>query len=123
MEYKPWIGALNVHVQGFIFCVMEVIYQLTKKYQYDREILELSDGGEIALDWLIHPNKEKYFDSERHIIILIPGVNGDSSKLYAFSLHETCIKNGFDLVVINWRGMGGVPLKVSKRLCLLNKFS
>jgi len=92
--------------------MMEIFYQTMNKHPYDREILELSDGGEIALDWLIHPTKEKHFESRRHIIVLIPGVNGDGTKLYAHTLHQTCINNQFDLVVVNWRGMAGVPLKV-----------
>ena len=86
MEYKPWIGALNVHAQGFFFCVYEVWLQFTNKSPFEREILELSDGGEIALDWLIHPNHAKPFESSRHIMVLIPGVNGDSTKPYVASM-------------------------------------
>jgi predicted alpha/beta-fold hydrolase len=47
-------------------------------------------------------------------VILIPGVNGDSTKLYALSMHKTCIENHYNLVIVNWRGMAGVPLKSAK---------
>jgi predicted alpha/beta-fold hydrolase len=66
---------------------MEVIYELIGKKRYHREILELSDGGEIALDWLIFPDKKQHTQSGRHIIALIPGVNGDGEKMYAIALH------------------------------------
>ena len=102
---------------------MELIYELIGKKRYHREILELSDGGEIALDWLIHPNMKKHSESDRHIIALIPGVNGDSEKMYAIALHQACIANEFDLVVINWRGMGGVPLKVSFLISNSHRFA
>lgn len=113
LEYRPWIGAFNVHLQGIVFVIMQKIYELLGKKRYHREILKLSDGGEIALDWLIHPNKKKYTESGRHIIVLVPGVNGDSEKMYAIAVHKACIARELDLVVINWRGMAGVPLKVS----------
>lgn len=116
MEYKPWIGTLNVHAQGFWFCMLEVwtdlCFSVGKRQCYEREILELSDGGEIALDWLIQD--QKHFDSRRNIVVVVPGINGDSTKPYVTNLHRTCIASGYDLVVVNWRGMGGVPLKVSK---------
>jgi len=115
MEYRPWIGALNVHMQGFVFVIIELwtdlCFSLGKKQVYEREIFELSDGGEIALDWLIHT--QKHYDSQRNIIVVVPGINGDSSKPYVLSLVKACMESNHDLVVVNWRGMGGVPLKVS----------
>ena len=134
MRYKPWVLTLNVHLQGFFFVLLEVYYSHFRKYEYSREILELNDGGEIALDWLIHPTDNQTDittegptdsptykstdnlndNSKRHIIVLFPGVNGDSTKLYAVSMQQASVDNNFDLVVVNWRGMGGVPLKSAK---------
>jgi predicted alpha/beta-fold hydrolase len=86
MEYRPWVGALNVHAQGFCFCAYEIWLKIFEKQAFEREILELSDGGEIALDWLVQPNTAKPFESKRNIIVLVPGVNGDSTKPYVFSV-------------------------------------
>jgi len=86
MEYKPWAGALNVHAQGFTFCAYEIWLKFFGKQLFEREILELSDGGEIALDWLVQKNSAKPFESTRNIIVLVPGVNGDSTKPYVFSM-------------------------------------
>jgi len=72
--------------------------------------LELSDGGEIALDWLRNPKTEP---KKRNIVVLFPGVNGDSYNFYCKSVKRDCITKDFEFVVVNWRGMGGVPLKVS----------
>ena len=44
--------------------------------------------------------------------MLFPGVNGDSMNYYCKSVKLDCIKRDFEFVVVNWRGMGGVPLKV-----------
>lgn len=55
MRYQPWFFAVDVHLQGFAFCVREMYFKAFKKYEWFREILELIDGGEIALDWLIQP--------------------------------------------------------------------
>lgn len=72
--------------------------------------MELSDGGEIALDWLRNPKTET---KNRNIVVLFPGVNGDSYNFYCKSVKRDCIARDFEFVVVNWRGMGGVPLKVS----------
>jgi hypothetical protein len=59
MHFQPWFFAVGVHLQGFAFCVREIYFKAFKKYEWSREILELIDGGEIALDWLIHPAHEE----------------------------------------------------------------
>ena len=43
---------------------------------------------------------------------MVPGVTGDNTKLYMIELIEAANINGYDLVCINYRGQGGVPLKV-----------
>jgi predicted alpha/beta-fold hydrolase len=50
--------------------------------------------------------------SSRPLIAIVPGVTGDINKLYMISLIKASIINGYDIVVINYRGMAGVPLKV-----------
>jgi predicted alpha/beta-fold hydrolase len=52
--------------------------------------------------------------STRPLLAVIPGVTGDNTKLYMVSMVKAACKNGFDMVCINYRGMGGVPLKVKQ---------
>ena len=114
----PWTFAINGHFQAMIFGVIEIIVQYFYQNDYEREIINLSDGGILALDWYFSNQKDKqksdFFKekSQRPIVAIIPGVNGENNKLYMISLIKAACKNGYDLVCINYRGLGGVPLKV-----------
>jgi len=54
-------------------------------------------------------NKET---STNPLALVIPGVTGDATKLYMISTVREAFKNGYDVVVVNYRGLAGVPLKV-----------
>jgi len=110
MKYQPWIFACHYHLQGIVYWVQEAWNKSFTDFGYWREILELSDGGEIALDWHRNPKSDT---KNRNIVILLPGVNGDSTNFYCKSVRRDCIAVDYEFVVVNWRGMGGVPLKVS----------
>lgn len=58
IKYKPSIFALNATMQLFWFGMLSIYEMLFGKVKYHRQIFELSDGGELALDWLIHPVPE-----------------------------------------------------------------
>ena len=59
MRYTPWLFALNGHLQGFFYCFAEIAMAAMTKLKFSRQIFEFSDGGETALDWLIHPDREQ----------------------------------------------------------------
>ena len=58
--------------------------------KYSQEIFELSDGGQIGLDWLVHPNDDQEIDDERTfantkkneqkrpLLVFVPGMSGTS---------------------------------------------
>jgi len=118
MKYTPWLFTLNANAQGLVFMIMDVVYSFASKLKYRREIFELSDGGELALDWVVHPTDEANSASsqtvQRPIIVFVPGISGDSSILYCKSMAYTCLEKNFDMVVVNYRGMAQVPLKTAK---------
>ena len=62
-----------------------------------------------------NPNVDKkdMNTKERPILVFVPGMSGTSAQLYAISMAKACIKNGYDCVVVNYRGCAGVPLTVS----------
>ena len=54
---------------------LEWLVSLQKRPQWDRELLNLADGGQIALDWLVQ--EDAGVAKKRNIVVLIPGINGD----------------------------------------------
>lgn len=67
----------------------------------------MSDGGQVALDWL-----EGGCSAGSPIIIILPGLAGESQAEYVKCLvnSASCIK--LRVVVFNNRGLGGISLKV-----------
>lgn len=51
---------------------------------------------------------------KRPILLFVPGMNGTSDQLYSFNMAKACIENNYDCVVVNYRGLAGVPLTVSE---------
>lgn len=81
MKYKPSLFTLNEHLQLIVFCLMPLFERLFKdKVRYSRQIYGLKDGGELALDWMVHSaDSEKTI---RNMVVCIPGLSGDSGELY-----------------------------------------
>lgn len=91
--------------------VLSFVESLRKRIRYHRQIFELSDGGELALDWLIHPNQSQV---KRNIVVCVPGLSGDSHELYCTALAREALAQNLDFVVVNYRGTSGVPLRTAK---------
>ena len=95
---------------------------------YRREIFEMSDGGEIGLDWVVHPDEEEDVQKSnlchsdfkiqqkryRDLVVVVPGLSGDSNELYSRVIAKQCLKADLDCVFINYRGLAGVMPTVSK---------
>lgn len=73
------------------------------------EILTLSDGGEVALDWMDGGCPEN-----SPIVLILPGLTGESQAEYIKCLVLAANSNGIRTVVFNNRGQGGMTLKVSE---------
>jgi abhydrolase domain-containing protein 1/3 len=69
--------------------------------------LTLKDGGEVALDWL-----ETNCETDAPIIIILPGLTGESQAEYIKCLVTSANCIGARTVVFNNRGLGGLSLKV-----------
>ena len=82
-----------------------------------QQILQLCDGGEVALDWLC---PKKNFDSTP-VCLFLPGITGSSQADYIKSLVNVAYKKlGIKSVVFNFRGRGGHPLKSPVTYCASN---
>ena len=44
-----------------------------------------SDGGETALDWLVHPGTLNELKT-RPLVVCVPGLSGDSQELYCLAV-------------------------------------
>ena len=82
-------------------------------------MLHLSDGGEVSLDW-----QANTVQNGSPVVILLPGLTGSSDSEYIKSFVFEISATGAACVVFNYRGKGGVPLKVSDFFsCLLVLYS
>ncbi|CAA7396957.1 unnamed protein product [Spirodela intermedia] len=88
-------------------------------FTYRRQIFRVSDGGTIALDWLLasdvagcsaDPNKVIAKDDTTPIVVMVPGLTSDSSSPYMKHLVYKVAKRGWNVVVSNHRGLGGVSI-------------
>jgi predicted alpha/beta-fold hydrolase len=115
MKYRPWIFAANSHTHAVFCMVLELCWKIRGGIpEYRKEIFECNDGGTILLEWLVHASdKGLPENSKRPILILVPGIAGDSSLLYCQTIAYACMKNDFDLLIVNYQGLGAIPLTVS----------
>ena len=105
INYTPTFWAQNGTIQSILHVLLPNRY-----VSYTREILDLKDGGIIALDWAT-TGVAKLTESSP-VLLLIPGLTG-----CAVSMSPICIegiKKGFRCVVFNKRGHGGSKLKTAR---------
>ena len=70
-----------------------------------RERVELSDGDFIDIDWLTAEEPAK--NSAQPLVFILHGLCGSSSSSYVLSLQRLLLENGFNSVVMNFRGCSG----------------
>ncbi|XP_011097230.1 embryogenesis-associated protein EMB8 [Sesamum indicum] len=90
-------------------------------FTYRRQMFHASDGGIFALDWLMHSDvavSEAAFqnnhamskDDATPIVVMVPGLTSDSASPYMKHLVFYTAKQGWNVVVSNHRGLGGVSV-------------
>ncbi|XP_050421653.1 phospholipase ABHD3-like isoform X2 [Adelges cooleyi] len=90
------------------FCVR---YLFVPSVKYDRELLDLKDGGHVALDTL-QPN-ENSINGDVTILVM-PGFGNSSQSGYVRAASLALQKSGYRVVVFNYRGVGGLKLKTPR---------
>ncbi|CAN4110716.1 unnamed protein product [Withania somnifera] len=107
----PWLS--SPHLQTIFLQFFERI----PACNYQRQIFKTPDGGTIALDWLRHVDVKEppiegldgvRSDDKTPIIMVIPGLTSDSNTAYVKHLAFKMAKSGWNVVVSNHRGLGGV---------------
>ncbi|KAK6116621.1 hypothetical protein DH2020_049620 [Rehmannia glutinosa] len=88
-------------------------------FTYRRQMFHASDGGIFALDWLMHSDVSGVAAQNNHaitkddatpIVVMIPGLTSDSASPYMKHLVFHTAKRGWNVVVSNHRGLGGVSV-------------
>ncbi|KAL3814516.1 hypothetical protein ACJIZ3_015784 [Penstemon smallii] len=111
----PWL--CSPHLQT----IYQHYFGFAPVVKYKRQIFIASDGGTIALDWVIKDhyhvkrtanevNDEVYYDGRNPIMIIVPGLTSTSNSSYVKILVHEMAKSGYNVVVNNHRGFGGVPI-------------
>ncbi|KAJ1703231.1 hypothetical protein LUZ63_003010 [Rhynchospora breviuscula] len=88
-------------------------------FKYNRQIYITHDGGTIALDWLLFsdvaggssqlPTGISKEDSTP-LLVMVPGLTSDSASAYVKHLVYKMAKSGWNVVVGNHRGLGGMSI-------------
>ncbi|CAA0265804.1 unnamed protein product [Arabidopsis thaliana] len=109
----PWLA--SPHIQT---CFLN-FHGLPPVFTYTRQLFLTSDGGTIALDWLtnsdvldgsLHNKSEITKEDTTPIAVVIPGLTSDSSSAYLKHLAYDTAKTGWNVVISNHRGLGGVSV-------------
>lgn len=77
---------------------------------YERELLKLSDGGQITLQVINH-------SEQAGIVCIVPGLTGHGDELYVKNTAQAALDEGYNVIVINHRGGSKTPITSSKMYC------
>ncbi len=86
---------------GHVHTVFPVWFRRVPKVHYQREVLELSDGDFLDLDWA-------RIGGDR-VGIITHGLEGSSRRQYVLGMVKAFHRRGWDAVAVNMRGCGGTP--------------
>ncbi|URE42024.1 hypothetical protein MUK42_16115 [Musa troglodytarum] len=86
---------------------------------HGRQLFSVQDGGTVALDWLLasdvaggasDTDKVISRDDTTPIVVVVPGLTSDSFSSYVKHAAYTMAKHGWNVVVSNHRGLGGISI-------------
>ncbi|KAJ7969715.1 embryogenesis-associated protein EMB8 [Quillaja saponaria] len=109
----PWLSSPHIQTVFLNF------FGRPPVFSYRRQIFNTSDGGTIALDWLMsfdvsdgafEMNDDISDDDTTPLVVIIPGLTSDSSSAYLKHLAFSTAKRGWNVVISNHRGLGGVSV-------------
>jgi abhydrolase domain-containing protein 1/3 len=107
--YRPTMWCFPAMTNTIIFALIQRII----KHHYYREVLNLSDGGHIAIDWA------NLGASNPVIMLVLPGLTGSSKDNYVSHMVDKAVKANCTAVVMNYRGIE-IELKTPRTYCASN---
>ncbi|XP_034585323.1 embryogenesis-associated protein EMB8 isoform X2 [Setaria viridis] len=108
----PWLA--SPHLQTLFLSISG----RPPSFTYRRQLYTVHDGGTIALDWLLASDLEDVDscdesiskDDSTPLLLVIPGLTSDSSAAYVKHLVFSMASKGWNVVVSNHRGLGGISI-------------
>nr|CAB3465139.1 unnamed protein product [Digitaria exilis] len=110
----PWLA--SPHLQTLFLSISG----RSPSFTYRRQLYTVRDGGTIALDWLLASDLEDADDGScdesiskddsTPLLVVIPGLSSDSSAAYVKHLVFSMARKGWNVVVSNHRGLGGISI-------------
>jgi predicted alpha/beta-fold hydrolase len=92
----------------------KVIHNKYEELKYEETEFTLKDNGRIAIDRAIDKNNKVALNK---IVLILPGITGSSHDIYIKDICGYLLDNGFQPIVINYRGLRGVHLYTPKLYC------
>lgn len=80
--------------------------------QYNRQLLPLKDGGQLALDWPVFPEVDERMSAERAVVAVVPGLAAGRNDVTVNKLITDLGRQGYKAVLVNQRGCSQTPLLV-----------
>ncbi|CAA7051706.1 unnamed protein product [Microthlaspi erraticum] len=115
-RYFPTIWLSSPHLQTAFLS----LFGNSPRFCYKRNLFQATDGGTLALDWLMHSdvvegisqvvNDSTPGNDRTPIAIVVPGLTSDSTAAYIKHIAFRLAKEGWNVVVSNHRGLGGISL-------------
>ncbi len=104
-SFKAMKGFSNPHLQT----LLPTFLNRNVKARFVHQTFELDDGDFLDLAWKQLPGLDA-----RPIIIIFHGLEGSVHSPYAFRMMEALDKNGFNSVVMHFRGCFGVQNRLAR---------
>jgi predicted alpha/beta-fold hydrolase len=103
---------LNGNLQTLFFRFKQRMVHCPFIIKYERQLITLSDGGQLSLDWPIFPEVDKKFTNSSPLLVVLAGMASGRNDLSVNTLIEAAAKRGFKSVLVNHRGCSKTPLLV-----------
>lgn len=116
-KYYPLWYLFNGHLQSMARVLLNGVAK-TPAIKYQRQLLDMPDGGVASLDWALPPRLEDgsiptidEIDPLRKTVLIVAGGAGGGKELYIRTAIEQLLELGWQAVVLNGRGCARTPLR------------
>ena len=103
---------LNGNLQTMFFELKRKMIYCPFTIKYERQLVRLNDGGQLAIDWPILPEVDKKFTTSSPLIAIFSAMAGGRNDSYVNTLIEKTAKCGYKSALVNHRGCSKTPLLV-----------